>query len=76
MVEDLFGFKLLQLVEINTSGEQGYVIARINSVDCENKYCVRCQNVAGVGAVVEVFLNESALREVEIEEPSEGGDCD
>jgi hypothetical protein len=75
MIGDMFVFELLELVEIDCSGEQGHIVARLNSSENENKYLVRYQNAAGIG--VEEFWSESALTGIIAEEVvSEGGEYD
>jgi uncharacterized protein (DUF2126 family) len=55
------GFKLdlSQRVEIQVSGEEGYVIGRAEYVDSENSYQVRYKSATG--QAIEAWWAESAL---------------
>jgi hypothetical protein len=54
-----FQYILSQLIEVECSGEQGYIVSRCESVHEENKYLVNYQRSDGVG--VENWWYESSL---------------
>lgn len=54
-----FKYALAILIEIECSGEQGFIVSRCESVHEENKYLVNYQRADGVG--VENWWYESSL---------------